>query len=129
MNTNLKTSISENFKNTELGFLRIKRNLLIESYSDRETENYLRKVIIATPLENIDTKGKNHYLKCTKFGAILTINSHSLTVITAKQINAMHKILTIHSTDSLFCYNITCPCTPSKKMSAFLDFTINIGNY
>lgn len=87
MKNNLKTSIEKNFKNTELGFLRIKRNLQINSYSDAKTENYLREIIISTPLENIETIGKNHYFKNTKLNAILTINSHSLTVITAKKIN------------------------------------------
>ncbi len=86
MDKKLKTSIAENFKNTELGFVRIKRNLQIDSYSDRETENYLKEIILYTPLEFIETKGKNHYFKCVKFKAILTVNSHSLTIITAKQI-------------------------------------------
>ncbi len=87
MNKGLKISIAENFKNTELGFLRIKRNLNMNSYSDCETEKHLRKIILSTPLERIETKGKNHYFKCAKFNAILTVNSHSFTVITAKQIN------------------------------------------
>jgi len=84
MDKNLKKNISKNFGNTELGFLRIKRNLQINNYSDLEIENYLRKIILSTPLEHIETKGKNHYFKCTKFNAILTVNAHSLTVITAK---------------------------------------------
>ncbi len=87
MNKDLKASIAENFKNTELGFLRIKRNLQLDSYSDCETEKHLRKIILSTPLEFIETKGKNYYFECNKFNAILTINSHSFTVITAKQIS------------------------------------------
>ena len=87
MKSSLKTSIAENLKNTELGFLRIKRNLQINSYSDPKTENYLREIMISTPLENIETRGKNHYFRNTKFNAVLTVNSHSLTVITAKKIN------------------------------------------
>jgi len=87
MNKNLKTSIAENFRNTELGFLRIKRNLQISGYSDLETEDYLRGIILSTPLECIETRGKNHYFTCSKFNAILTVNSHSLTVITAKLIH------------------------------------------
>ena len=88
MKQNLKTSIAENFKNTELGFLRIKRNLKIDSYSDLKTENHLKKIILSTPLESIETIGKNHYFRNNKYNAVLTINSHSLTVITAKTINA-----------------------------------------
>ena len=87
MKNNLKTSIAENFKNTELGLLRIKRNLQINSYSDAKTENYLREIIISTPIEYIETRGKNHYFINTKFNAVLTINSHSLTIITAKKSN------------------------------------------
>jgi len=86
MNETLKISIAENFKNTPLGFLRIKRNLDITHFSDTETEIYLRKIILATHLEDIETKGKNHYFKYSESNAILTINSHSFTIITAKQI-------------------------------------------
>lgn len=88
MNEPLKISITENFRNTELGFLRIKKNLQISSYSDLETESYLRGIMSSTPLECIETRGKNHYFRCSKFNAILTVNSHSLTVITAKKIHA-----------------------------------------
>lgn len=88
MKQNLKTSIAENFKNTELGFLRIKRNLKIDSYSDLKTENHLKKIILSTPLERIETIGKNYYFRNNKYNAVLTVNSHSLTVITAKKINA-----------------------------------------
>jgi hypothetical protein len=86
MNEELKTSISNNFKNTELGFLRIRKNLGITNYSDVETEDYIREVIDATPLENIETKGKNHYFNCVKSNAVLTVNSHSFTIITAKKL-------------------------------------------
>lgn len=87
MNNKLKTTIAENFKNTELGFLRIKRNLQINNYSDLETEKHQKKIILTTPLESIETIGKNHYFKNTKLNAVLTVNSHSLTIITAKKVN------------------------------------------
>lgn len=87
MNETLKISIAEKFKNTPLGFLRIKRNLDIFHVSDIETETYLRRIILSTPLEDIETKGKNHYFKCFKSNAILTVNSHTFTIITAKQID------------------------------------------
>jgi hypothetical protein len=86
MNKYLKTSIVKNFRNTELGFLRIRKNLKIQDYSDRATENYLRGILLSTPLDCIEKKGKNYYFTSTKFNAILTVNSHSLTIITAKQI-------------------------------------------
>ncbi len=87
MDKNLKASIAENFKNTELGFLRIKRNLQMDSYTDSETEERLRAIILSTPLDLIESKGKNYYFKCVRFNTILTVNSHSFTVITAKQID------------------------------------------
>jgi hypothetical protein len=87
MNEILKKSIVNNFRNTSLGFLRIRKNLDILQFSDSETEAYLRKVISSTLLEDIETKGKNHYFKCFKRNAILTVNSRSFAVITAKQIN------------------------------------------
>jgi len=58
MNINLRASIAENFKNTELGLLRIKRNLQMDSYSDSEKEKRLREIILSTPLDLIESKGK-----------------------------------------------------------------------
>jgi hypothetical protein len=87
MDENIRTSIANNFRNTELGFLRIRKNLQIAGYSDIETESYLRKVILSTHLECIEKRGKNHYFTCAEFNAILTINSYSLTVITAKKLH------------------------------------------
>jgi len=87
MNETLKTSISKNFRNTAMGFLRIRKNLDISELSDSETETYLKKIILATPLDEIESRGKNHYFKCLKNNAILTVNSHTFTIITAKKIN------------------------------------------
>ncbi len=87
MNELLKESILKDFRNTPLGFLRIRKNLGIAHFSDTETEVYLREIIALTALEEIETKGKNHYFNCSKRNAILTVNSHSFTIITAKQIN------------------------------------------
>ena len=86
MNKKLKTLIANQFRNTSLGFLRIKRNLDIINFSDSATEDFLRKIILSTPLPEIETKGKNYYFKCLEYNAILTINSYSFTIITAKQI-------------------------------------------
>ncbi|MBN2039874.1 MAG: DUF3781 domain-containing protein [Spirochaetes bacterium] len=86
MNEALRTEVANQFKNTQAGFLRIKKNLNILNYSDIETEKYLKEIILSTPLDNIETRGKNHYFTCHTGNAVLTINSHSLTVITAKKI-------------------------------------------
>jgi hypothetical protein len=87
VNEALKESITKGFKNTALGFLRIRKNLEIMDLSDAETEEYLKETLSLTSIENIETKGKNHYFKCFEKNAILTVNSHSFTIITAKIIN------------------------------------------
>ncbi len=92
MNQVLKVSITEGFKNTSLGFVRIRKNLNVTHFSDIETEGYLKEILLSTPLEDIETKGKNHYFKCVARNAILTVNSHSFTIITAKTINKSPRI-------------------------------------
>lgn len=87
MNRALKASIANSFKNTRLGFLRIRKNLNVIHFSDIETTKYLKKIISSTPLEDIQTKGNNHYFNCIEKNAILTVNSHSYTIITAKRIH------------------------------------------
>jgi len=86
MNESLKLSISNKFKNTQMGFIRIKKNLDISNFSDERTETYLKEIILATPIKDIDSIGKNYYFKCVKYNALLTVNSHTLTIITAKLI-------------------------------------------
>ena len=92
MNQALKVSITKGFKNTPLGFVRIRKNLNVTHFSDIETEGYLKEILLSTPLEDIETKGKNHYFKCVERNAILTVNSHSFTIITAKTINKNPRI-------------------------------------
>ena len=84
MNIHLKTSLADKFRNTSLGFVRIKNNLSINHFTDNETEDLLRKIILSTPLLDIVTKGKNYYFKCLEYNAILTVNSYTFTIITAK---------------------------------------------
>lgn len=77
-----------------MGFLRIKKNLDIVHFTDSETEKLIRKIILSTPLQDIETKGKNHYFKCLKYKAVLTVNSYTFTIITAKKITvnkAVHR--------------------------------------
>jgi hypothetical protein len=86
MNVNLKTAIGDKFRNTSLGLIRIKINLGINHFTDSETISLMRKIILSTLPQNIETKGKNYYFKCFEYNTILTVNSHSFTIITAKQI-------------------------------------------
>lgn len=85
MNETRRENIANNFRNTELGYLRIKKNLKITHFKNSETESLLKKIILSTSLKDIQTKGKNHYFLCLSENAILTINSNTLTIITAKQ--------------------------------------------
>jgi hypothetical protein len=86
MNETLKLSISNEFRNTQMGFMRIKKNLDISNLSDDKTEIYLKEIILSTPIKDIESIGKNHYFINIKYNAILTVNSHTFTIITAKQI-------------------------------------------
>jgi len=97
MNETLKNSIANQFRNTSLGFVRIKRNLDLIHLTDEETEIFLRKIILSTPIEDIETKGKNHYFKSVTNNVILTINSYTLTIITAKQIGKSPNLGDVHS--------------------------------
>jgi len=85
MDKNLKAKIVENFRNTSLGFLRIKKNLGINQFTNSETEALLKKILSSTPVQDIQIIGKNHYFNCSKFNTVLTVNSYSLTIITAKR--------------------------------------------
>ncbi|MDG2642484.1 DUF3781 domain-containing protein [Vibrio parahaemolyticus] len=85
MDNLLKNRILNGFKNTELGFIRIKRNLDLMHYTDEQISGLQKKIIETTPLANIETKGKNHYFSNRAHNAVLTINAHSFTIITAKQ--------------------------------------------
>ncbi len=69
-----------------MGFSRIKKNLGILNYSNEETKKYLRNIILSTPLGDIEGKGKNYYFKCTINDVVLTVNSQTFTVITAKRV-------------------------------------------
>jgi len=66
----------EKIHSTELGILRIKRNLELET---KDVVKWCKTKIIKS--DNIYKKGKNWYVVGKKY--ILTINSHSYTIITA----------------------------------------------
>ena len=91
MNETQRTSIADKFRNTQLGFLRIKKNLEITEFTDFETEKHLKNIILSTPLESIERKGKNYYFICSEFNTVLTINAYTLTIITAKKVSRFQK--------------------------------------
>jgi hypothetical protein len=73
----------EKIHTTELGIIRIKRNLELET---KDVVNWCKQKI--KQADNIHKKGKNWYVS---FGnIILTINAHSYTIITAHK-NKLNK--------------------------------------
>ncbi len=77
--------LAENFTNTELGLVRIARNLGLGDMATSDIITHCRKIILSTPDEKIEQRGKNYYLYCEEYSAVLTINKSSLGIITAKR--------------------------------------------
>jgi hypothetical protein len=80
----LRLNIANNFRNTELGLIRIRKNLGLLAMSDREVVAHCRKLILSVPADAVTKRGKNYYLRSEEFAAVLTINESSLGIITAK---------------------------------------------
>ena len=76
--------IANNFKNTEMGLVRIAKNLDLQGMSDSDVVHHCHKIILSTPIRKIEIRGKNYYLYSRKYLAVLTINRSSLGIITAK---------------------------------------------
>ena len=83
---NAREFLAGKFKNTELGLIRIAKNLNLLHMTDADIICHCRKIILASPTEKIEQRGKNYYLYCPDYSAILTINRSSLGIITAKRI-------------------------------------------
>ncbi len=79
-----KKFIAENFKNTELGLVRIAKNLGLQNMGDRDVVRHCHKIILSTPIPKIEIRGKNYYFYSHEYSAVLTINRSSLGIITAK---------------------------------------------
>jgi hypothetical protein len=80
-----KKFIAENFKNTDLGLVRIAKNLGLQNMADSDIVHHCHEIILFTPVSEIEIRGKNYYLYSGKYSAVLTINRSSLGIITAKQ--------------------------------------------
>ncbi len=76
--------IAGNFKNTKLGLVRIAKNLGLRGMDDNDVVHHCHKIILSTPIPNVEVRGKNYYLYSHKYSAVLTINRSSLGIITAK---------------------------------------------
>ena len=66
---------------TELGLLRIKRNL---SLTEADVVDWCKRQI-ESPGSRISRKGKNWYIQAE--GVLITVNAHSATIITARRVN------------------------------------------
>ena len=69
----------ENLHTTELGIMRIRRNL---GLSDTDIVEWCRNKISNS--SNIERRGKNWYIHTND--AIITVNAHSYTIITAHKV-------------------------------------------
>ena len=67
----------DKIKTTELGVLRIKKNLTLNSTTDAVV--WCKQKI--KEADEIVRKGKNYYIHVE--GAVITVNAHSFTIITA----------------------------------------------
>ena len=79
-----KQFIADNFGNTELGLERIARNLGLQAMSDSDVIRHCHKIILSTPIQAVEIRGKNYYFSSHDYSAVLTINKSSLGIITAK---------------------------------------------
>ncbi len=79
-----KVYIAGNFKNTKLGLLRVAKNLNLKDMADADIIRHCHKIILTTPISNIEIRGKNYYFYAREYSAVLTINRSSLGIITAK---------------------------------------------
>ena len=70
---------------TELVYERIRKKLSLD-LSDKEIEDYIRKVIEETPLECFEKIGKNYYIRNSSRRVRITINSYTTRIITADKI-------------------------------------------
>lgn len=87
MNNEMRYRIGNEFRSTELGLIRINKNLKLRLSCDDKIKHAIREIILSTPISNVEKIGKNFYFKNNIHDAILTIHSRSLTVITAKKIS------------------------------------------
>lgn len=84
INEATKRIIADNFTNTELGLVRIARNLGLQALSTNDLIAHCRTIIQMTPIDDVEVRGKNYYFHSFEYSTVLTINRTSLGIITAK---------------------------------------------
>jgi hypothetical protein len=85
MMENNKNEILEKHCYTELVYQRINKKLKIALSKD-ETENFIRKVLEETVIENYLKKGKNFYISNKDYNVRITVNSNTFRIITVDRI-------------------------------------------
>ncbi len=80
-----KQFIADNFGNTERGLVRTAKNLGLQAMSDSDVVRHCHKIILSTPIQAVEIRGKNYYFNSQEYLAVLTINKSSLGIITAKR--------------------------------------------
>ncbi|WP_205860282.1 DUF3781 domain-containing protein [Polaribacter sp. 20A6] len=82
---NKKKEILEKHCYTELVYQRINKKLKI-AFSKDETEQFIRKVLEETVIENYLKKGKNFYISNKDYNVRITVNSNTFRIITVDRI-------------------------------------------
>ena len=82
---NKKNEILEKHCYTELVYQRINKKLKT-AFSKDETEQFIRKVLEETVIENYLKKGKNFYISNKDYNVIITVNSNTFRIITVDRI-------------------------------------------
>ncbi len=85
MMENKKKEILEKHCYTELVYQRINKKLKI-AFSKDETEQFIRKVLEETVIENYLKKGKNFYISNKDYNVRITVNSNTFRIITVDRI-------------------------------------------
>ena len=80
-----KKKILENICYTELVYGRINKKLKT-SFSKKEIEKFIFKILEETEIKFFTKKGKNFYIKNEENNIILTINSNTFRIITVDKI-------------------------------------------
>lgn len=78
-----KSSLVTHLDSTELGYVRISKNLNLIEYTNSQIKEYLRGQIEKTPLNDFLIKGKNYYINIHQLDCVITVNRSSLGIITA----------------------------------------------
>ena len=85
MMENNKNEILEKHCYTELVYQRINKKLKTV-FSKDETQNFIRKILEETVIENYLKKGKNFYISNKDYNVRITVNSNTFRIITVDRI-------------------------------------------